>query len=105
VRAHELVQAPVPEHAVALVVDVQAVRRARSLAIQQHAERNRRSRARRQHQMRVACVEPERDAPTGLVEHDLLALDRPLAGQGPLVGAQRFRELVGVAFVECGTAG
>ena len=39
--------------------------------------------------MRVAGVEPEGDAPAGLLEHDVLAPDRPLAAEGPLVAAQR----------------
>src|SRR4051794_2453564 len=38
--------------------------------------------------MRVARVEPEGDAAPGLVEHDVLPLDGPLAGESPLVEAQ-----------------
>src|SRR5215218_6284035 len=52
--------------------------------------------------MRVARVEPVGDAPAGLVEHDILAPDRPLAGEGPLVEPQALGELVGPAFVESG---
>ena len=50
--------------------------------------------------MRVAGVEPEGDAAAGLVEHDVLRPDRPLAGQRPLVEAQALGHLVGAAFVE-----
>ena len=55
--------------------------------------------------MRVARVEPEGDAPAGLVEHDVLRPDRPLAGEGPVVEAQALGELVGAAFVERGAVG
>src|SRR3712207_8593655 len=41
----------------------------------------------RQHEMRVARVEPASDGPAGAVEHDVLRLDRPLAGEHPVVGA------------------
>lgn len=52
--------------------------------------------------MRVARVETEGDAPAGLLGHDMLTPDRPLAGEGPGVEAQALGELVGVAFVEHG---
>jgi hypothetical protein len=35
-----------------------------------------------------------------LVEHDVLASDRPLAVEGPVVEAQALGKLVGAAFVE-----
>ena len=38
----------------------------------------------------------------GLVEHDLLAPDRPLAGEGPVVEGQALGERVGTAFVDLG---
>ena len=52
--------------------------------------------------MGVARVEAEGDAPAGLVEHDVLAPDRPLAVEGPVVEGQALGELVGAAFVERG---
>ena len=52
--------------------------------------------------MRVARVEAVGDAAAGLVEHDVLAPDRPLAGEGPVVEAQALGELVGAALVERG---
>jgi len=50
--------------------------------------------------MRVARLEPVGDAPAGLLEDDVLAPDRPLAGEGPVVETQALGELVGAAFVE-----
>ena len=38
--------------------------------------------------MRVARLEPEGDAPAGLVEHDRLGPDGPLAGERPVVEAK-----------------
>ena len=45
--------------------------------------------------MRVARVEPEGDAPAGLVERDVLGSDRPLAGERPVVEGQPLGKLVG----------
>src|SRR5215207_1859840 len=91
VLAHELVHAALPEHAVPLLVDVLAMRRARGLAVEAHAEGNWFSRSGRQHEMRVASVEPEGDGPASLVEHDVLGSRRPLAGEGPVVQGQALR--------------
>jgi hypothetical protein len=102
VHAYQLVQAAVSEHAVPVLVDIHAVRGAGSLAFEEHAEGNRRSRSGRQHQMRVAGAEPVGDGSAGLVEHDTLTPDRPLAGEGPVVEVQVLGELVGAAFVEGG---
>ena len=52
--------------------------------------------------MRVAGVEAVGDAPAGLVKHDVLTPDRPLAGEGPVVDAQALGKLVGAAFVDRG---
>ena len=52
--------------------------------------------------MRVARVEAEGNSPAGLVGHDVLAPDRPLAGERPLVDAQMPGKLVGAAFFGCG---
>ena len=38
--------------------------------------------------MRVARVEPEGDAAAGLVEDDVFAPDRPVAGERPVVDLQ-----------------
>ena len=52
--------------------------------------------------MRVARLEAEGDAAAGPVEHDLLAPDRPLAGERPVGEAEMLGELVAAAFVERG---
>src|SRR3954466_3736413 len=82
--ANELVHAALAEQAVPVLVDVDAVRRARSLAVEEHAERDRVPRFAVQHEVRVARVEAVGDASARLVEHDLLAPGRPLALERPL---------------------
>jgi hypothetical protein len=83
-----------------VLVDVLAVRRARSLAVEEHAEGNRPARSAGQHEMHVARVEAQRDAATGLVQRGALRSDRPLAGQRPVVEAQALGERVAVALVK-----
>src|SRR5688572_9416260 len=68
VLAHELVHAGGPEHAIPILVDVDAVSEARSLSVEAHAERNRLACPRREHEMGVARVEAVDNAPAGLVE-------------------------------------
>src|SRR5213080_606140 len=48
--------------------------------------------------MRVARVEAVGDAPVGLVKYDLLAPDRPLTGEGPVVDAQAIGKLVAAGY-------
>ena len=55
--AHELVQASGPEHAVPVLVDVDAVREARSLAVEADAERNGLVRSGGEDEVGVARVE------------------------------------------------
>ena len=50
--------------------------------------------------MRVARVESAGDAPAGLVKHDILMPDRPLAVEGPLAEEQVRGELVGATVIE-----
>jgi len=88
VCAEELVEAALAEQAVAVRVDVDAVRGAGRLAVDEDPKRYRPSRSRREHEVRVAGVVAVGDAAAGLVEHGLLAPDRPLAGQGPVVETQ-----------------
>src|SRR4051794_26156656 len=90
VLAYELVQAAAAEEAVAILVDVLAVRAARRLAVDEHAEGDRLSRRVIEHEVRVASVEAVGDAPAGLFEDGVLAPDRPLAGQRPVVELQAF---------------
>src|SRR3954453_17034331 len=40
-------------------------------------------------------MEPEGNAPSGLIEEDVLGSDRPLAGKRPVVEAQSLRDGVG----------
>src|SRR5829696_6475997 len=80
VLAHELVEAALPKHAVAVLVDVDACRRARSLAVDEHTEGDRPSGSGRHHEVRVARGEPECDAPAGLFEDDALRLVGPRSG-------------------------
>src|ERR671916_2907875 len=94
VLAYELVHAVVSEDAVALLVDVHASRWAGSLAVEEHAKGDRLRCSSREHEVRVARVEPEGDAPVRLVENDVLGPDRPLAGEGPMAEAQALRERV-----------
>src|SRR3954462_5332339 len=63
-------------------------------------KRNRVSGSSGQHEMGVARGEPVRDAPAGLFEHDTLRLERPCAGEGPMVQRQPPGELVGAVTVE-----
>src|SRR4051794_30812421 len=50
--------------------------------------------------MRVARVEAEGDAPTGLSGYDVLTADGPTAGECPMVGAQVRGKLKRAWFVE-----
>src|SRR5687768_17149040 len=94
VLAHELIHAVVSEQAVAVRVDVHASRGPGSLAVEGYAKRNRLRCSSREHEVRVARVEPEGDAPAGVVENHGLGPDRPLAGKGPMAEAQALRERV-----------
>jgi len=58
VLAHELVEAAVSEHAVAVLVGVYAVRRAWNFAVEEQAEGNRLARSGREDEVRVAGVVP-----------------------------------------------
>src|SRR3954447_4576728 len=100
--ADELVQAAVAEHAVPLLVDVHAGGRTRRLAVEEHAEGDRLAGSGGQHEVGIASGEAEGDAAAGPAEHGVLALDRPLAGEGPVVGVQAIGEPGGAGFVEVG---
>src|SRR5688572_10929188 len=84
--ADELIQALVGQRAVARLVDVETVRRARRLAIEQHPETHGCSSGCRAHdQVGIAGLEPERDTPAALVQHRGVLRDRPVADGRPLV--------------------
>src|SRR5439155_13383143 len=88
---HGLVQAVVVEDAIALLVDVDAVRTARSVAVEQDTERDRLTRVARENEMRVARVEAEGDAAVRPFKRDLLRAGRPLAGEPPLIQSQTLK--------------
>jgi len=74
------------DRAVALVGDVGAVGGSRRLPVEAHPEPDGTAgRSRCHDQVQVAGVEAVEDPPTGLVEHDGLSLDGPIAREGPLI--------------------
>jgi hypothetical protein len=97
VLADELVHARVLEYAVAVLVDVDAVRQVGRLPVEAHAERDRVARSSRQHDVRIARVKPKGDGPAGPVERQVLGPDGPFAVECPAVEAQAFGTLVGRA--------
>jgi hypothetical protein len=87
--ADELVEPRFGDRAVALVVDVDAVRGARRLPVEPHAEPHGRPPCCRSHdQMEVAGVEAVGDPPVGSVQHDGLSVNRPVTSNGPMVEPQ-----------------
>src|SRR5262245_50658972 len=67
--ADELVEAALAENAVALLVDVLAVGRARRLVVEENLERDRPTVAGREDEVGVTSVEAEADCTAGHVEH------------------------------------
>ena len=81
----QLVQPLFGHCAVALLVNVNSVSRARRLSIDQHAKSHGSSRRRRAHdEMKIAGVKTVRDAAIGLVQHGGLVLHRPIAETAPI---------------------
>jgi hypothetical protein len=104
--AEELVEARLGEGAVALVVDVAAVGGARGLAVEAHPEPDGTAgRGRGHDQVQVAGGEAVDDPPTGLVAHDGLLLDGPVARQRPVVEPQPWGGGIGVARIQDGASG
>ena len=92
--------------AVALVVDVNAVRGARRLSIDEHAKSHGRSPRRRSHdEMKIAGVKAVRDPPVGLVQHGGLLPHRPLARQRPLIEPQPRGDGIDATLVQDRAAG
>src|SRR5437899_12164277 len=76
----QLIQPLFANRAVASVVDVDSVSRARWLSVDEHAKSHGSSSHQRPHdQMNVASVKAVRDPPVGLVQHDGVSLHRPVA--------------------------
>jgi hypothetical protein len=72
--------------ALALVVDVDSVRDARRLSIDQHAESHRSSPSRRpHHEMKIARMKAVDDPSAGLVQRGSLDPHRPIANESPVI--------------------
>jgi hypothetical protein len=71
VLADELVETAIPQHVRAVLVDVDAVRRAWRVAIEPNAEGNLPVCSGREDEVRVARVEAVDDAPADILEQDL----------------------------------
>ena len=96
----QLVQTLLGHRTDALFVNINSVRRAWRLSIDQHAKFYGRSWRRRAHdEMKVARVKAVRDAAVGLIQFDGVALYRPVAGQRPIVPAQPCRQFIHARFV------
>ena len=90
----ELVEALLGHDALPIHVDVSAVALARRRAVDGDAEPYRLAvTARAEDQMQVARVEPIDDAAVFLVESGVVASDRPLAVQSPIVEADWRRRI------------
>jgi hypothetical protein len=85
---------------VALLVHVEPMRVTGRLSVDEHAERHGPARLTRpQDEVDVAGVEAEGDSPIGPVQRARPPLDRPVAGERPLVELQRIRGEVGARLV------
>jgi hypothetical protein len=80
------------DRAMALAVNVGAVRRARRRSVDEHPDRMDVPPDGRPHdQVKVASVEAVRDLPGGLVQRGGLFGRRPVPGQGPMIESQPCR--------------
>ena len=85
----QLMEPLVGNRTIAMFVNVDSVRHAWRLSVDQHAEFHRRSWRHRSHdEVKIARVKPVRDAAVGFVQFGGVALYRPIAGQCPIVAAQ-----------------
>jgi len=90
----------------ALLVHVVPMSGARRASVDEHAEADRRpSRGRTHDEVHVARVEPVDDPPARLVRRRRAALERPRAGEGPLVERQPRGSSVHAALIEERAAG
>jgi hypothetical protein len=82
----ELVKPLFDNRAVARAVDIKSVSAARWLSIDPHAKSHGGSSRWRPHdKIEVACVEAERNSPSGLIQRDGLLADGPIASKCPVV--------------------
>lgn len=87
--AHQLIQALLSHRAAAIRCHISTMGVARCLAVNRYLETHRLAVcARPQYQVKVTRMKAVDDAPTGLVQRDLLAAHIPLALQGPVIQGQ-----------------
>src|SRR5207245_6585372 len=104
--ANELVETMLVHRAVALVVDIGAMRVARRLTIEQNAEAHCRPARDRPHdQMQIARLEAIRQAPIRLVDCCGARSHRPVAAERPLIQPKRAWRGVSVAPADQSAAG
>src|SRR5262249_23590275 len=102
--ADQLVEAGLSHDAIALVVDVEAVRRTRALAVDRNPEPGGAIGWRRQNEGEGARVESVPDVRVRLVGRCRPPANRPVAGQRPLVCLQKRGRRVLVWSPVCGDA-
>jgi hypothetical protein len=96
--SNQLIQALLGDRAVALVVDVSSMARARRPSIDQHSKRNGSSASGGSHdEVEIARMKLVCDPPASSVRHSRLCLQRPFTGKRPLVEAQARRNGIDVA--------
>jgi hypothetical protein len=101
----QLIEPLCRHRAIAVVVDIQSVRRAGRLAIEEHAKAHGSAPRGQPHdEMQITGVKTVRDAPMGLVQHRGLWLDRPLPGKRPMIAPQPRGGGIGATRVPCRTA-
>src|SRR5262245_36800740 len=106
VLADQLVEPLFGDGAIARLVNVEAAGAIRRLAVDQHDEGDRLSGAAlgAQHQIEIPPVEAVYDPAARLVQRRDLSLDRPVAGQRPLVELELWWRVIDGAAFRCDTA-
>jgi len=91
----QLIEPLLTHDSVAVWINVDAVRRTRSVPVDGDSKPDRRSsRGRAQDQVQIARVKPVRDLPACSVQQRGFRRDRPFAGKSPLVQAETDRKAV-----------
>src|SRR5262249_6917335 len=103
--ADQLIQPRLDHRAVAALVHVEAVSRARRPAVNRDAETNRAALARRpHHQMQIPGVKAVDDSRAGTARDSRLPAHRPLAGERPFVEREAGGRAVGMTTIRFGAA-